>query len=114
MKFNITTTPQEALAEIGKRLASHRIARNLTQAELAVRADIPKRGIERLEAGVGRPSLEAFLSVCCALALQDRLETLLPELSPSPEDIFRGKRPARRVRHPKSNGGAKPKWGAEP
>ena len=114
MKFNVTTTPQEALAEIGKRLAAHRIARNLTQAELAVGAGIPKRGVERLEAGAGRPSLEAFLSLCCALALQERLETLLPELSPSPEDLFRGKRPGRRVRHSKSGSGAKSKWGVDP
>lgn len=113
MNFNITTTPQEALAEIGKRLAAHRVARKYTQAELAVRAGVSKRGIERLESGVGHPSLETFLSVCCALALQDRLETLVPALSLSPEDLFRGKKIACRVRHSKASGSAKRKWGDE-
>lgn len=114
MKFNITATPQETVQEIGRRLAVLRIARNLTQAELATRAGLSKRAVERLETGAGRPSLEGFVQICCALALQDRFEALLPEQSPSPADIFRGKRPAKRVRHSKNGTAHTALWGSEP
>jgi len=114
MKFNITATPQETVREIGRRLAALRIARNLTQAELAIRAGLSKRVVEKLETGAGRPSLEGFAQVCCALALQDRFEALLPEQSPSPADIFRGRTPARRVRHSKAAAARAARWGTEP
>ena len=86
----------------------------MTQAELALRAGLSKRAVERLETGVGRPSLESFAQICCALALQDRFEALLPEQSPSPADVFRGKAPARRVRHSKTAVARTTKWGTEP
>ena len=114
MKIGITTTPQEAIREIGRRVAALRIARNLTQAELATKAGLSKRVVERLETNAGRPTLESFVQICCALALQDRFETLLPEQSPSPADIFRGRAPARRIRHSKAAAARAAKWGAEP
>lgn len=113
MKFSIVATPQETVREIGRRVAALRLARNMTQAELAARAGLPKRAVERLETGTGRPSLEGFVQICCALALQDRFETLLPEQSPSPMDILRGKKPAKRVRHPKT-AAREPRWGTDP
>lgn len=114
MKFNIMATPQETVGEIGRRLAALRIARNMTQADLAVRAGLSKRAVERLETGKGRPSLEGFVQICCALALQDRFEGLLPESSLSPADLFRGKKPARRVRHSKTAAARAVRWGTEP
>ena len=114
MKFNVVATPQETIGEIGRRLAALRIARNMTQADLAERAGVSKRAVERLEKGTGRPSLEGFVQVCCALALQDRFEGLLPEQSLSPEDIFRGRKPAKRVRHSKTAAARAVRWGNEP
>ena len=113
MKFNITATPLETVREIGRRLAALRIANNLTQEELAARAGLSKRVVERLENNGGRPSLEGFVQICCALALQARFEALLPEQSLSPADIFRGKKPAKRVRHSKTAARAA-LWGTEP
>lgn len=114
MKFNIVATPEETIREIGRRVAALRVARNMTQADLAARAGLSKRAVERLETGTGRPSLEGFVQICCALALQDRFEGLLPEQSLSPEDIFRGKKPAKRVRHSKNAATRTIRWGVEP
>ena len=108
MTFSITATPQETVREIGRHLVALRIARNLTQAELASRAGLSKHVVERLETGAGRPSLECFTQICCALPLQDRFEALLPEQSLSSADIFRGKTPAKRVRHSKTVATRKP------
>lgn len=114
MKFTITAAPQESVREIGRRVAALRIARNLTQAELAAKAGLSKRVVERLETDSGRPTLESFVQICGALALQGGFEALLPEQSPSPADIFRGKAPAKRVRHAKIDAGRTARWGTEP
>ena len=51
MKYNVAMTEDEALRESGRRLAQIRLSRNLTQAELAQRAGVSKRTLERLEMG---------------------------------------------------------------
>ena len=114
MAFSIVSTPGEVVSEIGKRLATIRISRKLTQAELALRAGVSKRVVERMENGKGRPSLESFVQICCALALQDRFGALIPEQTPSPTDILLGKKAAKRVRHAKGGDSKEALWGTEP
>jgi transcriptional regulator with XRE-family HTH domain len=73
--------------ELGRRMAQARLARNLTQADLASRAGVSPRTLARLEAGGGGGEgvrLTGFIRVCRALELLDRLETMLPETTPSP------------------------------
>lgn len=72
------------LRTLGARLAELRLARNLTQAEVAEEAGISKRTLERLEAGETATRLTTFLRVCRVLGLQDRLARLLPEPVASP------------------------------
>lgn len=110
MKFEITATPDEVIKEVGARIVALRIARRLTQAELAARTGISKRTIERLEQGSGNLRLDAFVRICTALNLTDRFEMLLPRVELSPKDVFEGKALPKRVRK-----SAKPaiKWGDE-
>ena len=88
MKYNVAMTVDEALRESGRRLAQIRLSRNLTQAELAQRAGVSKRTLERLEMGVGGVRIDAFFAVCGALSLTVGFETLLPEVQLSPQDIL--------------------------
>jgi transcriptional regulator with XRE-family HTH domain len=84
------------LAELGSRLGAVRLARNLTQAELAKEAGISKRTLERIEAGQSA-QLTSFIRVLRALDLLERLELLLPPVQPGPMDLLRhgGKPPQR-------------------
>ena len=88
MKYNVAMTEDEALRESGRRLAQIRLSRNLTQVELAQRAGVSKRTLERLEMGAGGVRIDAFFAVCGALGLTVGFETLLPEVQLSPQDIL--------------------------
>lgn len=78
------TSDTDQLRTLGARLAELRLARNLTQAEVAEEAGISKRTLERLEAGETATRLTTFLRVCRVLGLEDRLAQLLPEPVASP------------------------------
>jgi len=84
MKISMELTDQAILHELGGRLATVRIERNLTQAALAEQAGVSKRTIERLESGEVATQLSGFLRVCRALGLLERIENLLPEAAPGP------------------------------
>ena len=84
MKFNANLTDAIVLKEIGARLAKTRLAKNMTQAELANRSGLAIRTIRRLESGEVAAQLSAFIRVCRILNLLDRLEDFLPEATPSP------------------------------
>ena len=70
--------PDDALTqELGRRLARRRINAGLSQAELALRAGIAKRSVERLE--IGRPTaLGTVLGALRALGCLGGLEGLVP------------------------------------
>ena len=110
MKFDIVMTEDEALYEAGRRLAQIRLGRNLSQAELAAKAGVSKRSLERLESGSGSLRLNVFFLVCGALGLIPGFETLLPEPQMSPQDILAAHEPPKRARKRKSD---KMKWGTE-
>ena len=84
MQIQADLTDQAILHELGERLASTRIQLNLTQADLAEKAGVAKRTIERLESGQAATQLSGFLRVCRALGLLERLEVFIPEPAPSP------------------------------
>ena len=86
---------------LGERIARRRIEAGLTQAELAVRAGIGKRTLERIEAGRGA-ELVSLIRVLRPLGAVEGFEGLLPELPPSPiaQLELRGKQ-RRRVSHPR-------------
>lgn len=74
---------QSALTELGYRLTQRRIALNLTQNELATRAGIGKRTLERMENGSSIQS-EGLLRVLRELELLDELWKMIPRPGPSP------------------------------
>jgi transcriptional regulator with XRE-family HTH domain len=83
MRISAELVDTAVLQELGERLASLRLERNLKQADLAVEAGVSKRTVERMEAG-GPTQLVNLVRVCRALGLLERLETLVPEVTISP------------------------------
>ena len=71
-------TSQQIEQEIGQRLARLRLARNVTQADLAEKAGIGVRALRRLEAG-DPSTLDTFLRVATALDLEEAILSALPE-----------------------------------
>ena len=88
MNFEVVMTTAESVREAGNRLAQIRLSRNITQLELAQRAGVSKRSLERLEAGVVGLRQDVFFAVCGALGLTPGFEVLLPEVRLSPQDIL--------------------------
>lgn len=84
MKVDRQATDEVFLGRLGERLARLRLARNLTQAQLAEQAGLGVRTVQRLELGASATQLSGFLRVCRVLGLVDRLDSLVPELTPSP------------------------------
>jgi len=104
---------ESVLRELGERLAAARVARDLTQAELAAEAGVSKRTLERLESGQVATQLSGFIRVCRALGLLDRFDALIPAatISPLAELKQRSKR-RRRASGSKARRPAKPwTWG---
>ncbi len=97
-------TNEAVLAELGSRLASARLERNLTQSDLAVEAGVSKRTVERAEAG-GATQLSNLIRLFRALGLVERFDILLPAPVPSPLAQLklygkRRRRASRRVSEP--------------
>ena len=68
---------QALMAGIGKKIARHRLNRNITQATLARDAGIALRTLRRLEAGK-TSSMDTFLRVLMFLGLDDTLLLIFP------------------------------------
>ena len=84
MRISSELTDEVVLRELGERLARARLEHDLTQAELAEKAGVSKRTVERLESGEVATQFSGFLRVCRALDLLERFDTLLPEAVPGP------------------------------
>jgi transcriptional regulator with XRE-family HTH domain len=61
----------EELARFGEQLREHRLLRDLTQTELAARADVARSAVQNLESGRG--TLETLVRVVRALGREDWL-----------------------------------------
>lgn len=79
MEITNESTDEMILAEMGGRLVRVRLAKNLTQAQLAERAGVSKRTVERLESGGVAPQLSGFIRICRALDFGERFGLLVPE-----------------------------------
>ncbi len=84
MKIEVQAADDVLLQAIGERLAKIRLARNLTQEQVAVQAGLGLRTVQRLETGAAATQLSGFVRVCRVLGLLERLELLLPEETVSP------------------------------
>lgn len=105
---------QDRARRLGERLANQRLARNLTQRQLADQAGVGINTLRRLESGQN-PSLDSLLKVMDALDLGDRIDALAPPVDVRPIDRIRLTN--RRERRRASGTGAAPAspwtWGDE-
>jgi transcriptional regulator with XRE-family HTH domain len=84
-----TLSDESLLKLLGERLARLRLAKNLTQGQLAEQAGISMRTLQRLEQGEAATQLTGFVRVCRVLGLIERFDTLIPELPPSPMELLK-------------------------
>ena len=84
MKISPSLTDEALLKLIGERLARLRLAKNLTQGQLAEQAGLGLRTVQRLELGAAATQLSGFVRVCRVLGLVERFEAFIPEVAASP------------------------------
>ena len=88
MDYKEVTSNEAILEKLGNRLARQRIAMELTQADLAERAGISKRTVERGEAGKSTQTA-TLVSILRVLDLLDGLDAMLPAEEPRPMDLLK-------------------------
>lgn len=76
------------LQELGERLRRVRLNRDITQAELARRAGVSRRTLQKAEDGEVT-TLETFVAILRGLGLIAQIGQLLPESLPSPVQLAR-------------------------
>ncbi len=84
MKIDEKLADEVLLRLIGERLAGLRLARNLTQQQLAEQAGLGLRTVQRLESGAVATQLSGFVRVCRVLGLVEQLDIFIPEPAGSP------------------------------
>lgn len=111
MKVEEQMSDGQWLKLIGERLARLRLAQNLTQGQLAERAGLGLRTVQRLELGIAATQLSGFLRVCRALGLIDRFDAFIPETPASPMAQLKLQgRKRQRATGKKAASGEKKKW----
>ena len=90
MKVSKLLSDDAILAEIGERIAHHRLNLQLTQADLAEQAGIAKRTVERVEAGASA-QMSSMIRIFRVLDLLPGLDRIIPEAGPSPMDLLKRK-----------------------
>jgi transcriptional regulator with XRE-family HTH domain len=92
-------TTHSVLRGIGQRLRDRRIAADLTQGQLAKRADVSRQTVTRAEAGENI-GLEPLVRLATALDAASEFNALFPPVdSRSLDDILTEQRKPQRVRH---------------
>ncbi len=76
------------LLELGKRIGSYRVNREITQAELARQAGVSKRTIERIEAG-SSAQMVSIIRILRVLGLLQNLDQLVPDPAGRPMALLR-------------------------
>jgi transcriptional regulator with XRE-family HTH domain len=84
MNIQSQVSDESLLKLIGERLAGRRLAKNLTQSQLADQAGLGLRTVQRLELGAAATQLSGFVRVCRVLGLVERLDAFIPEPAVSP------------------------------
>lgn len=94
------STDPEVVAELGRRVAEHRVALDLTQTQLADAAGVARSTVQRIEGGESI-QLVSLVKLLRALGRLDGLDALLMPDTYSPIAALEQQRGRRqRVRHP--------------
>ena len=90
---------------LARRLEAIRLARNITQSQLAKEAGVSRSTMTRLAQADKGLSLNSFIRILKALHLHNQLETLLPDPGISPLRQLQGGHVRQRARAKKTTGG---------
>lgn len=116
MKIDRKMSDGALLRLIGERLAGVRLEQNLSQRELAERAGLGVRTVQRLESGEAATHLSGFVRVCRILGLVEHLELLIPEppVSPMAQLKLRGRKRKRASGAKAASARSNWAWGESP
>jgi transcriptional regulator with XRE-family HTH domain len=106
--FPLASSRQIEAALCG-RLQRIRLARNMTQAQLAREAGVSTRTIRRMENGEGI-SLDTLIRVMTALGIQSHLESLLPDPAVRPIERVAARARERKRARPSGSSKASSGW----
>jgi transcriptional regulator with XRE-family HTH domain len=87
-------TANEWEAELGLHLRALRLRQNIDQRQLAERADVALNVVKRLEAGKGA-TVASLIKVLRSLGREEWLGTLAPQVTVSPLQMLKGRKPLR-------------------
>jgi len=90
MEITNLSADEAVLAEVGERIARHRLDLQLTQAEVAEQAGVSKRTVERIESGASA-QMSSFIRILRVLDLLPGIERMIPATESSPMDLLRRK-----------------------
>lgn len=111
MKIDSKMTDEALLRLLGERLSGIRLARNLTQQQLAEQAGLGLRTVQRLELGAVATRLSGFIRVCRVLGLVENLEAFIPQPAVSPmAQLKQAGRKRQRATGKKAAVGTREKW----
>ncbi len=119
MHLDELMTDTAVLAELGRRLARHRLERNWTQAEMAAQAGVGQATVQRAERGES-VQMTSMIKLLRALGLLGGLDAAVPESIDLPiaqleREQRKVRQRARRQSRPQAEPGQEPwKWGDEP
>lgn len=88
MDIEATMTDKAILEIVGRRITEQRLARNLTQDEVAIRSGVSKSTVVRLEDGHST-QLVNLVRILRALDLLTHLEALIPRIPANPLDMLK-------------------------
>jgi transcriptional regulator with XRE-family HTH domain len=89
----------KARVEIGRRIESLRIVRNVKQADLSSAADVAPKTYRRITKVTGDAGLDGFLAIANELGVLDAVVAAFPEEQISPMQVLKNHgRPRKRVK----------------
>jgi len=107
----VQTMPEAAtISELGQRAQQYRVGMNLSQSELAEKAGVSQRTVERFEAG-NSVQLDKFVRILAALRLSANFDQLIPEADIRPIQLAGSKKEVRQRSYKRRGMASKtPSW----
>jgi transcriptional regulator with XRE-family HTH domain len=90
-------SPEELQSELGAAVKAMRLSKNITQQEVATRADVAVRAIGRLESGSGS-TVETLVRALKAMGSADAISRLAPRPAVSPIALLNASQARSRAR----------------